>query len=224
MKSLRYASLAVLGLSTMLAHADDFAPPPWRLGNASATVQEWDFTTPNVNLAPDGATWGSGGGGYVNANGVPTFDNSNGTWFPNQFGRNGVWEIGGNQGMGFTIPNDGPDQTETKDVYIQLTSFAAGTTLVPDVFIGSPAYTGPATLVSSVMLTDGWTHSVWDTKMPWCPAFERILINNTTPVVMDVDQVVVDTICNPTPEPMSMLAMGAGFAGLIARRRKKARA
>src|SRR4051794_4404068 len=88
----RSAALTILTLTAISAYADDITPPPWRLSNATATVQEWDFNSPTLPLAPDGGTWGSGGGGYVNPWGTPTLSTSTAaSWSASMFGRSGVY-------------------------------------------------------------------------------------------------------------------------------------
>jgi len=69
--------------------------------------------------------------------------------------------------------------------------------------------------------TDGWFHSYYDVSLPFCPSIETITVSNPFSVPMYVDQVVIDTICHPVPEPGSLIAIGAGIAAFAARRRRK---
>jgi hypothetical protein len=219
----RSAALTIFALATFVAHADDTTPPPWRLGNATATVQEWDFVTPTLPLAPDGGTWGSNGGGYVNPWGVPQLTaGTSAPWNANVLGRTGVYTFAGpNQLIKFDIPN-WFSSTNAKDMWIQASFFAAGTPLTPDVFISSSAFNGAATLVNQSTMSDGWTHANYSVHMASCPSIEQITFVNNTPVVMALDEVVVDTICTPVPEPASMAILGVGVAALI-RRKKRAK-
>lgn len=216
----RSAALILLGLTTFIAQADDTTPPPWRLSNATATVQEWDFNTSTLPLAPDGGTWGSGGGGFVNPWGTPQLTaGTSAPWNATANGRNGVYSFAGpNQLIKFDIPN-WFSATVPKDMWIQASFFAAGTALTPDVFISSAAFTGPATLVNQSTMSDGWTHANYSVHMASCPSTEQITFVNNTPVVMNLDEVVVDTICAPVPEPASMAILGIGVAALIRRKR-----
>lgn len=214
-------SLAVgLTVAASASFADDLVPPPWRLGNASATVQEWDFATPANPSQPDGNIWGSGGGGYVNPFGIPLM-NTNSTWLPSFGARTGLYQLNPpNDFLNFEIPNDG-DPNDQKDMWIQITSLAPGSTFVPSVDIIAPGFSGPATLVQQQFLADGFIHSVWQVHMPICPTFERVLVTNQSPTQMFVDQVVIDTICNPVPEPATLAACGTAGLAFLRRRRKK---
>lgn len=221
---LRALAAVALGLSAVPAIADDFNPPPWRLSNPSATVQEWDFNTSAQPLQPDGSNWGSGGGGYVNPNGAPSFDFTTGAWAPVWFGRSGVWVLpGGAPDMWFTIPNHA-HTNGVKKLWMQITWLGVqGSPFDPVVEVSAPNYFGTMNPLSSIQLADGWTHSTYTLDIQGCPPFERIRIANPWPVALSFDQVVVDTICIPVPEPATMAAMGIGTAALLRRRRSKTR-
>ncbi|MBS1723211.1 MAG: PEP-CTERM sorting domain-containing protein [Armatimonadetes bacterium] len=209
--------LTVVGLLLgSIALADDLNPPPWRGSNASATTQEWDFTTGNSPIAPDGNTWGSGGGGYVNPFGVPQFLGATGGWNANKLGRQGVWDM---TSMDFLIPNDGSGPQDHKDLWIQISYLAQGTNFSPDVYVQSANFQGQLVNTNTILMADGWFHSTYQITMTECPPFERIHFNSTSPVIMAVDEVVIDTYCYPVPEPCSLVALGIGGAALMVRRR-----
>lgn len=214
----RCAALSFLALSASFVFADDTTPPPWRNANSSWTVQEWDFNTPNVPLAPDGGTWGSGGGGFVNPNGTPLLTGVGGSaWSGSLNNRFGMWTfVGPNQLIDFQIPNS-VNPNNAKDIWIQLSFFAGGSTLTPDVLYSASSGSGTAALASSGIMPDGWTHSVYTVHLNSQPATERITLQNLTPVPMQIDEVVIDTLCAPVPEPATFVAFGLG-AALVLRR------
>jgi len=217
----RAALVLISALSAVLAHADDINPPSWRLSDPSATVQEWDFKSSALPLAPDGNIWGSGGGGFINPFGTPTLSGATtASWVPTLGGRSGVYVMGGGSpSMEFEIPND-PSGHGFKEMWIQVShTNSSGALFEPDVFVASSAFTGFATSLGSTFMSDGWTHTTYSVMMQGCPNFERVSILNNSPVGIAVDQVVMDTICI-VPEPASMTALAIGLVGLLRRRKK----
>lgn len=203
-----------------VAFADDYNPPSWRLGNASATVQEWDFNTPSQPLAPDGNTWGSGGSGFVNPFGTPLMT-TNASWAASIGTRNGIYQLTQPADvMSFDIPNHF-GSNDVKDIWIQVT-FLDPTGGFPAVGIVSSSFTGPATFVSSQATADGFTQATWSARFGPCPQNEVIQIAGHLPgAIVFVDQVVIDTICNPVPEPSSLAILGAGAIAVVRKRRRK---
>ncbi len=225
-KNLLLALLVTSAVCPTIARADDLAPPTWRLGNPSATVQEWDFVAPGGGF-PDGSTWGSGGGGYVNPFGAPILAPS-APWLP-AFGppfaapRTGVYELPGpGAALFFEVPNHG-HPGGMKDIRVQISWLSP---VVPGpapalevIALGAPFAMTPG---GTVVMADGWVHSYYDITLPFCPSFETFKIfNPLTGTPFWIDQVVIDTICHPVPEPATMLALAFGAAALVAKRRRR---
>lgn len=221
-QKLTYRSSIVLAVAllSLPSFADDLFPPAWRLSNPTATVQEWDFNSSNLPLAPDGNIWGSGGGGFVNPYGTPLLTQATSAiHMASVFGRNGVYVMpGGPPMMEFYIPND-PLGAGPKEFWVQISWFAGGTPFRPDVTLFSTAYSGPLSLINEFTMPDGWNHSTFAVTLPSKPSSERLVLNNFSPVGIAVDQVVIDTIC--VPEPASLAAIGLGCAMLIKSRRRQ---
>ena len=216
---LRASALTLIVGWAFTAQADDLNPPPWRLSGPDATVQEWDFKTPTKPLAPDGNIWGSGGGGFVNPFGTPQLTTgTTSPWTPSFAGRSGVYTLASpNDVIDFGIPNE-PSGQGQKKMWIQISTFNGGTIFTPDVFISSSSFNGPATVVGSFFMADGWQHITYSVDMNTCPEFEQVHITNFSPVVMGIDEVVIDTIC--VPEPCTVVALGAAAFALVRRRRR----
>jgi hypothetical protein len=120
--------------------------------------------------------------------------------------------------MDFGIPNE-PLGHGAKQMWIQISEFTGGALFTPDVFISSTAFTGPATLLGTTFMADGWIHATYTVNMTACPEFEQVHITNISPVAMAIDQVVIDTIC--VPEPCTLVGLGAAAIALARRRRSR---
>lgn len=213
--------IVFFALCSGAAFADDLLPPPWRLSNASATVQEWDFMAPNSGLAPDGNVWGSNGSGYVNPHGLPLLTNAQG-FYQSTFGpRNGVWRLTlPTDELRFDIPND-TGGMGVKSVFIQVTWLDAQFT-GPDVFLSSSSFSGQLTAATTNLLSDGWTHATYQVDFGPCPSSETIVLKgHTAGAVMFIDQVVIDTICRPVPEPATLASLAVGSFALLRRRKER---
>jgi hypothetical protein len=183
------------------ALADDLYPPPWR-GEPGSTWALWEFMDPSPNPPPDMG---------FNPYGDPTTQIYPGVgqeWWAELNGRVGVWPLSGE--AWFDIPN-APEPNPSKEIYIQLTWEPQAPGNLPLVMTTLPSET-PAVLVQETPLGGEWLHSVYSITLEPNPTWERILISGG----IDVDQVVIDTICIPEPAGCVLLAV----CGLLARRRR----
>ncbi len=195
-------SLCVLVAWTAIpALADDLFPPEWR-GQPGSTWAEWEYSTPNPNPLPDAS---------FNPYGVPqtrVYPGVGQVWWDILNGRQGVWPLSGE--IWIDIPNqDKPNPW--KDIYIQLTWAPQAPGNSPIVQSILPMMVG-GTLVQEIPLEGAWRHSIYTIRLEPNPAWEQILISGG----IDVDQVVIDTICVPEPAAMLLLALG----GLVFARRR----
>lgn len=218
MKRLLLVSVGI-ALVAPASSADDLTPPSWR-GAPGSTFQHWNFS--------GGPTGGPPDAGLANPYGVPFLaPGPTATWFP--FGpplpappppvRPGVWGLAGVAGAGpglvFTIPNAGVPPPDFKLMRIQVTFLdviplgAVGVPGFGTIVLGAPTFVTP--------LPDSWTHAYWDLTLPLCPPFETVGIGAPAGATCFIDQVVIDTICVPSPGSGAILAL-AGIVGVRRRR------
>jgi hypothetical protein len=201
-----------------LAVADDLVPPPWDRAHPRATVQEWDFLTIGLGPiegpvgfehwqydAPDGTLSDNPMGDAV----LRVWPGTGQYYWPELDGRDGVWPLSGT--IEVEVPNF-PELLEEKIIWIQLTWQPQAPGNVPTVW--ETTYDIDAVLVSEDILEGFWTHSVYEIILPENPQFEIVRIDGG----IDVDQLVIDTLCIPEPATLGLLGMGA--LALIRRKRK----
>ena len=196
----------MMGLAACLIAAgpalgDDLWPPSWR-GQPGTTFGKWEFSTNNPNPLPES--------GYLYPWGLPSTTVSPGlfqSWMPSWGGRQGVWPLSGE--IETIIPNR-PLALPYKDILIQLTWAQQAPNVFPAV--SELRFGVGSTLVHEIPLPGGWFHSTYQIHLEPNPDWEKILITGA----INVDELVIDTICAPEPTTLCLLAMGA-FA--ILRRR-----
>lgn len=183
--------LVVLGWSVG-ALADDLNPPPWR-GQPGSTFGQWEFSTPDPHPLPDLGHYPYG---------IPSTTVTPGVgqaWLPEWEGRVGVWPLSGE--IFVQIPNR-PEPLPFKEIWIQLTWAMQAPNVWPAV--SETRFGVPATLVAEVPLGGAWLHSTYLIQLEPNPDWERILITGA----VNVDELVIDTICAPEPTTLGLLALG----------------
>ncbi|MBN1919099.1 MAG: PEP-CTERM sorting domain-containing protein [Verrucomicrobia bacterium] len=228
LRALQLACVLVVCLFAVSAFADDLIPPPWR-GELGSTVQEWDFFGPGVynptkasyDYSPDGNNVP-----FFNPYGDPiahVWPGVDQVYQPEWGDRIGVWPLSGV--IDIEVPNN-PVPNPVKEIWIQLT-WAQQTpqSAVNPIVTVDPTYlvTGPQVMDDIILgptnegTGDGlWHHTTWLFLVEPNPDFEVIRISGT---VM-VDQIVVDTICRPIPEPATLAILGLGGLAVLLRKRR----
>lgn len=195
MKKVIVALLLVFAVQVVMA--DDLFPPPWR-GHPGSTWAVWEYSTPNPNPLPDLG---------FNPYGVPStqiYPGVGQNWWAELDGRQGVWPLSGE--IWIDIPNR-PEPNPWKDIYIQLTWEPQAPGNTPFVLTTAPQQVN-GTLVQQIPLDGLWMHSIYTIRLEPNPALETILITGG----INVDEVVIDTICIPEPMTLGLLAIGGVFA------------
>lgn len=202
MRKRHTCALILMGLvASSWARADDLFAPAWR-GQPGTTFAQWEYLTPNPNPLPDLV---------MNPYGVPAtqiYPGVGQAWWPQLNGREGVWPLSGE--IWIDIPNQ-PLPNPNKEIYIQLTWEPQAPGNTPFVLATLPTQVN-ATLVQQIPLGGLWMHSTYVINLEPNPAWEQILITGG----VDVDELVIDTICIPEPASIGMLVLGS--LGLMRRR------
>ncbi len=206
--------MVLLGGMFSVVHADDINPPTlWQRGEPGSTFQQWEFSSDNLNPAPD------------------FLDNPNGTpvltiypahaWEEEWGGHSGVWPLSG--ALQTEIPNN-RIPNDYKLIQIQLTWSTEVPVPVSPVFIIESDPTGEVTILDAETIILGptgvpgagpdWFHTTYLFEIVPNPNIETITISGT----IMVDELVIDTICVPEPATLSLL--GAGSLLLIRRKRR----
>lgn len=226
---LALGAAAVFVVSSSSALAGDLFPPspsnplaPWNPAgfpnpDPNTTFNYWHFTQPvpqpetfdsNPHIAPgsitnpDGSTWAPPGS-------------------PGGYDGNGTWSIPAGGFMDFFIPNFGPS-SGPKFVYIQIKFsgvLPGWSTFDPSGGGTGHHYPGEPVVTPSPVPGFPGISSWSDTLMfDYNPAGEIIhIFNPASQGKCFLDQLVVDTICTPTPGTAGLLVLG----GLVAARRRR---
>ena len=194
-----------LALFASSAFADDLVPPLWR-GSSGSTFQEWEFLTDTTYAFPVQASNPYGtpfalinDHQYIGVDPVPDPD------------RVGIFSLSGV--MAFYVPNN--VNPYDKYVQVQVTWRVTNPPInpfgQPTPVVGLADDVGNAydlDLVSTLALASGWSLSVYQGTIDKNPPFEIVGLAGD----IDVDQVVIDTLCVPEPQTYGLLA-GLGLLG-----------
>ena len=194
-------------------HADDLFPPPWR-GQPDTTMAHWTFDNQNNPLFPD--QWNNPYGLITTPVLLGTYQ-----YFPPP-GVTGATSVGwavlppSFGSISFVIPNANEPPPHEKQVYIQIVYTGAINVQVTDPAGNVFAPFGPTS--TPLVLPSGALYQSFSFTYPGCPPFETIRISNASASNNAfISQVVIDTICIPTPTSSAALAL----VGLAAARRRR---
>jgi hypothetical protein len=228
---MRHASIILcfgflLGPLLVVSRGDDFQPPNWR-GQLGSTFVGYEFLTNNQTTPPDFGftpygppsilvTPGPGAGWWAkNPHGDLAYD-------PAGDSGDGWWNLSGQ--IDLTLQNN-PVLNPHKEVWIQLTWAPQSPGNVPFLFIEDPFQTTPESHTPLVQTTiynnpaSGLTvyHSVYHIDLIPNPPWETIHIRGG----VNVDELVVDTICVPEPSTWALIASSGALIMLPIFRRRK---
>ncbi len=186
------SGLIALGLCDV--RADDALPPGWR-GVVGTTFQHWRFDT-NVNPAAPEL--------YTNGAGVPEavieLGQGAGGWIDTLWllGTNqGVWDLGRNGKITFTVPNQECTNGCWKFIVVQVTQYRDSiyNEMAQVSVSGATCITVQAKTNAITPFNGRWVveQSVW--LVEYCPSMEAVTITagwNSSAI----DQVVIDTYCS----------------------------
>jgi hypothetical protein len=206
-----YALAAALTFAAV-AVADDLIPPPWDRGDPGTTYQCWD-------------TWIPGGPGeYLpdnefNPYGQPYIYDPNdmASVVPEYDGRPDVMIVPDGWWLEIMLPND-PTPNPRKDIYLQMVWHWDGAPDIPEVY--DPPTGWGIEITDEFDLGDptGWWYTRYHIWIEPNPDFEEIDLWPADPFgPMIIDQIVIDTICIPTPGGVALL----GVAGLMFLKRRR---
>ena len=216
-----FVGLVVLVAAPVLA--DDIFPPPWDRSGPDSTYQRWEFPTPDPMPFPDDAMnpWGVEPATVTPGPGMDWIEVD-----PEGSGRIGIWPLSGE--IEVPVFNTPPDPLREKVMWVQVTwRPQPGTTGTPTVTAEAdhpdPGQGGMGDIAYDPVVGDlpdafGWINSAYELSLPFNPDMETITVSGD----IDVDELVIDTICR-VPEPGSIvMVLSAGLVGLIVliRRRK----
>ena len=183
--------------------ADDANPPPWR-GQPGTTYARWEFSTDNPNPAPD-EEYNPNGPSQTQVTPGPGMG-----WLPELDGRFGVWQLSGRIEIG--IPNY-PPAGPLKYIWVQLT-WQGQSPGRPTV---SETISGEIGRLLDEQAASPWLHSTFVIDIEPNPQYEVVSIEGP----INVDEVVIDTICIPEPSSLAVFSVGLlGLAGAVRRKRR----
>ena len=208
MKKLALMTVALAMMVAAPALAEDIYPPDWR-GDERSTYQRWEFNDDNPIPLPDEV---------MNPFGMPQMVvTPYAPWMP-EFGdpisRPGVWPLSGM--IEVEVPNNQPDEYKLIRVQVTWAEQQEGSGIEPIITVAIPVQ-GEVQEADRLTTCVGypWQHTVVDFFVIPNPEWETISIFGE----VNVDEVVIDTICIPEPGTMLLLAVG-GVSALLRRRRK----
>ena len=212
--------------SVALARAEDVSPPPWQRGAPGTTTQNWTFPT-DANPAVPTSDNNPYGDPMLTING----NGENDTFWMELGYPSGYWTINYNTYLGSSIAAVIPDSLTagTKTVWTQLTWSSCkppNLAVPPTVMVIDDGVDYPGEFISSTLLVDTSTtlsisqdppiyDSVFATSLPNNPPSETVVITGT----LQVSELVIDTEC--VPEPSTLVLLGMGALGLVARAWRK---
>jgi len=194
-------------IATQCSFADDLKIPSWR-GDEGTTYHRWEFGTSDPSPVPEDGWYNPYSGGLPPE--IMIEPGPGMGWLPDKDGRFGVWQLSGH--IDVDILNR-PEPLPFKIIQIQLTWAPqpnTGVPLVQEINSGIVA-----TVVDEVVIGNPtpWFHTTYRMIIEPNPSWEHIQISGD----IDVDELVIDTIC--IPEPGSLALIGLGL--LVLMRRKK---